>query len=132
MKGHPIRGFIAGLLLGIVIDLDLFLGGVVKSDSSALTIVPIVCIVVAFLLGLWAPIGRRSKKPQPVKPVAAPLPPPVAWPEAAPTEGSAPPSPQAWKAPPGPTVTDPAFPIDPVPRPEPPVVAEPLDPPPPT
>ena len=34
MKGHPIRGFFAGLLLGIVLDLDLALGGVVKLDSG--------------------------------------------------------------------------------------------------
>jgi hypothetical protein len=132
MKGHPIRGFIAGLLLGIVVDLDLFLGGVVKSDSSALTIVPIVCIIVVFLLGLWAPIGRRTRKKERVKPVAAPLPPPVAWPETAPVEGSSPPSAQAWKAPLVHKPTDPAFPIDSGARPEPPVVAEPLDPPPPT
>jgi hypothetical protein len=104
MKGHPIRGFLAGVVLGIVIDLDLFLGGVVRSDSAALTIVPIVCIVVAFLLGLWAPIGRRAKKVkktnEPARPVADPLPAPVAWPEAAPVEGSMTPSPGAWKAPP--------------------------------
>jgi hypothetical protein len=103
MKGHPIRGFLAGLLLGIVLDLDLFLGGVVKSDSTTLTIVPIVCIVGAFLLGLWAPIGRRTKKvkaKEPVRPVAEPLPHPVAWPETAPVEGGALPSPAAWNAPP--------------------------------
>jgi hypothetical protein len=100
MKGHPIRGFIAGLLLGVVLDLDLFLGGVVKSDAAALVIVPVVCIVVAFLLGLWAPIGRRSKPKDPVRPAAQPLPEPVAWPETAPVEGRTLPSPQAWKAPP--------------------------------
>jgi hypothetical protein len=116
MKGHPIRGFLAGILLGIVLDLDLFLGGVVKSDATALTIVPIVCIVLGFLLGLWAPIGRRSrakKMKEPMRPVAAPLPQPVAWPEAAPVEGSNPPAPGSWKAPPGPKPPEDSGPIAP-------------------
>ena len=41
MKGRPIRGFFAGLLLGICLDLDLVLGGVVKLDSSVLWILPV-------------------------------------------------------------------------------------------
>jgi hypothetical protein len=100
MKGHPVRGFFAGLLLGICLDLDLALGGVVKLDSSALWVVLVAAIVVCFLLGLWAPIGRYSRKKAPARPTAAPLPPPAAWPEFAPTEGSNSPSPQTWKAPP--------------------------------
>ena len=81
MKGHPIRGFIAGLLLGIVLDVDLFLGGVVESDSATLVGLPVVCIVVVFLLGLWAPIGRRHKPKEGIRPNAQPLPAPVAWPK---------------------------------------------------
>jgi hypothetical protein len=103
MKGHALRGFFAGLLLGIVLDLDLFLGGAVRSDSAALTIVPIVCIVVAFLLGLWAPIGRRSRKggaQEPARAIGEPLPHQAAWPETAPVEGSVVRTPGAWKAPP--------------------------------
>jgi len=102
MKRHPIRGFFAGLLLGICLDLDLFLGGVVKSDSSTLTVVLVVSIVVCTILGVWAPIGRYSKKQAPARPVAQPLPAPAAWPEFAPTEGSNAPSPQTWNAPPAP------------------------------
>jgi hypothetical protein len=118
MKGHPIRGFFAGLLLGICLDLDLFLGGVVKSDSSTLTIVLVVSIVACFLLGLWAPIGRYSKKPKPPpRSGAQPLPAPTAWPEFAPTEGSNGPSPQTWKAPPAAPPTDMPPPPPPVPPP---------------
>jgi hypothetical protein len=125
MKGHPIRGFFAGLLLGIVLDLDLALGGVVKLDSSALWIVLVVSVVVCFLLGLWAPIGRYSRKKTPPRPMAAPLPPPAAWPEFAPTEGSNAPSPKTWKAPPDPTAPQPpsapaADDLPPPPSPEPP------------
>jgi hypothetical protein len=107
MKGHPIRGFFAGLLLGICLDLDLALGGVVKLDSSALWIVLVASIGVCFLLGLWAPIGRYSRKKKPTRATAAPLPPPAAWPEFAPTEGSNAPSPQTWKAPPDPKMPEP-------------------------
>lgn len=100
MKGHPIRGFFAGLLLGICLDLDLALGGVVEMNSSTLTVVLIVSIVVCFLLGAWAPIGRYSRKRKaPPRTVAQPLPAPIAWPESAPTEGSTAPSQQSWKAP---------------------------------
>ena len=113
MKGHPIRGFFAGLLLGICLDLDLALGGVVKLDSSALWIVLVVSIVVCFLLGLWAPIGRYSRKKPVVRATPAPLPPPAAWPEFAPTEGSNAPSQQTWKAPPGQTPETPGSPDDP-------------------
>jgi hypothetical protein len=115
MKGHPIRGFFAGLLLGIVLDLDLFLGGVVKSDATALVIVPIVCVIGAFLLGLWAPIGRRRKPKEPIRPATQPLPAPVAWPEGAPVERPAPPSPLAWNAP-----LPPQAPPGPPPAPNPP------------
>jgi hypothetical protein len=127
MKGHPIRGFFAGLLLGIVLDLDLFLGGVVKSDATALVIVPIICIVGAFLLGLWAPIGRRRKPTEVIRPNTQPLPEPVAWPESAPAEGLTPRTPQAWKVPPpvappagAPGAPNPPPPAEPPPPPPPP------------
>jgi hypothetical protein len=106
MRGHPIRGFLAGLLLGICLDLDLALGGVVRLDSAALSIVLVASIVVCFILGIWAPMGRARKKPQ--SHIASPLPPPVAWPDTAPTEGSTAPLPQTWKAPPPPRPTEPS------------------------
>jgi hypothetical protein len=60
MKGHPVRGLIGGLLLGIFLDFDLALGGIVKLSSVVLTILPIALLVVGLLLGLWAPIGRSE------------------------------------------------------------------------
>jgi hypothetical protein len=60
MKGRPVRGLIGGLLLGIFVDIDLALSGVVKLESVVLTIVPIALLVVGLLLGLWAPIGRSE------------------------------------------------------------------------
>ena len=58
MKGRLVRGFFAGLFLGIFVDIDLVFGGVVKLSSVVLTILPIVLIVVGLLLGIWAPVGR--------------------------------------------------------------------------
>jgi hypothetical protein len=90
-RGRPIRGLFGGFLLGICIDLDLIFGGVVTMDSPVLTILPLVLTVVGFGLGLWAPLGRTHEAP-----AALPghvLPPPVAWPDYAPAEGSTPPPP---------------------------------------
>jgi hypothetical protein len=58
MTGRPVRGFIGGLLLGLLVDIDLVFGGVVKLESVVLTILPIALAVVGLLLGLWAPLGR--------------------------------------------------------------------------
>ena len=91
-RGRPIRGIFAGLFLGICLDLVLIFSGTVKLDASILTILPIALIVLGFLLGLWAPLGRGSVKRARA---ATPLPPPVAWPESAPVEGSAAPTPGA-------------------------------------
>ena len=90
-RGRPIRGLFGGFFLGICIDLDLIFGGVVKLDSTLLTILPFALLVVGLLLGLWAPIGRaRGGGKAAANPV---LPPPVAWPDSAPIEGSTPPPP---------------------------------------
>jgi hypothetical protein len=83
--GRPVRGFFAGLLLGICLSLDLALTGAVKLDSAVLTILPVALAVVGVLLGWWSPIGRKTK---PVAAGAAPLPTPVPWPDEAPAEGS--------------------------------------------
>ena len=100
-RGRPIRGFFGGLLLGICIDLDLVLGGVVKLESSLLTILPAVLMAIFFALGLWAPIGRRRQPA--LTPLPSPLPRPATWPEYAPVEGStisAPPPPGSGETPP--------------------------------
>jgi hypothetical protein len=60
MTGRPVRGFIGGLLLGLLLDIDLVFGGVVKLESVLLTILPVALAVVGVLLGLWAPLGRSK------------------------------------------------------------------------
>ena len=91
MTGRPVRGFIGGLLLGLLVDIDLVFGGVVKLSSVLLTILPLALLVVGFLLGLWAPVGRSGAStapPPPPVPATVPASPPPApvSPEAAAAE----------------------------------------------
>jgi len=79
MKGRPVRGLIGGLILGILLDIDLGLSGIVKLSSVVLTILPPALLVVGFLLGLWAPIGRSATPtttPPPPEPATVPASPP--------------------------------------------------------
>ena len=91
-RGRPLRGFFAGLLLGIFLSLDLALMGAVKLESAVLTILPAALAVLGLILGWWAPLGRAKKPP---KAGASSLPTPVAWPESGPEAGpsAAPPPP---------------------------------------
>ena len=101
-RGRPVRGFFAGLLLGIFLSLDLVLMGAVDVDSAVVTILPAALAVLGLILGWWAPLGRVAKPPPRD---AAPLPTPVQWPESAPTEGSS--APAASEPPPPPPVVPP-------------------------
>ena len=109
MKGRPVRGFFAGLLLGIFVDIDLVFGGVVKLSSVVLTILPIALIVVGLLLGIWAPVGR-SRGPA-LASSSGPIPP-----SAPPTVTTVP----ASTPPPTTTPPDPAPPASPPPASPPP------------
>ena len=106
-RGRPVRGFFAGLLLGIFLSLDLALTGAVKLDSAVLTILPVALAVLGLILGWWAPLGRPAK---PRNTGTPPLSTPVAWPDNAPVEGSA--APAAYR---GPAPPPPAPPVAPPP-----------------
>ena len=110
-RGRPIRGFFAGLLLGIFLSLDLALMGAVKLESPVLTILPAALALLGLILGWWAPLGRPKKVR---RSKAEPLPEPVAWPDDAPVEGSM-------------TASGLSFPVPP---PPPPIGAPPAAPPP--
>jgi uncharacterized protein YacL len=63
VKRHPVRGFFAGLLVGLGVALL----GIVTSQIALGTIPPYICIVVGIVLGvLWAMFGptrgRRGSK----------------------------------------------------------------------
>ena len=84
-RGRPVRGFFAGLLLGLFLSLDLALMGAVKLESAVLTILPAALAVLGLILGWWAPLGRPAKPPPastaPTAPaVPNPPPPPPAAP----------------------------------------------------
>ena len=103
-RGRPVRGFFAGLLLGVFLSLDLALMGAVKLESAVLTILPAGLALLGLILGWWAPLGRAAKPPPAP---TAPLPAPVAWPESAPVEGSTTPSGRAVLHPPPPPPVEP-------------------------
>jgi len=97
-RGRPIRGFVAGLLLGIFLSLDLALMGAVKVESAVLTILPAALAVLGLILGGWAPLGRAKKPPKKDAPT---LPAPVTWPESESDQlPSAPPPPLPFGDPP--------------------------------
>jgi hypothetical protein len=102
--GRPVRGFFAGLFLGLFLSIDLALLGAVKVDSAVLTILPVALAILGLLLGWWSPIGRKTK---PVQTASTALPTPMAWPEAAPIEGSQAPLSRLEQAPPPPPVDPP-------------------------
>jgi hypothetical protein len=64
-RGRPIRGAIAGLFFGIFVSLDLVIFGVVALDADVLAVLPLLGLVAGVLLGVMAPIRRRSAKEQP-------------------------------------------------------------------
>lgn len=65
-RGRPVLGAIAGFLFGLFLGLDLWLFGVVPSDSVVITILPFVGLAAGIALGLTAPLGgRRGTGPPP-------------------------------------------------------------------
>ena len=59
-KGHPIRGMLSGLLLGVFVLLDLAIFGIRPPDAVAAYGLPALGLVVGALLGFAAPFGRRK------------------------------------------------------------------------
>jgi hypothetical protein len=59
-RGRPIMAAIFGFLAGFFGAISLLAFGVIPLESILVTILPIVGLVVAFSLAMWAPIGRRD------------------------------------------------------------------------
>jgi hypothetical protein len=59
-RGHPVRGAVFGFLFGLFLAIDLFLVGFVPSDSVAIVVLPMVGLIGGVVLGITAPLGRRS------------------------------------------------------------------------
>ena len=65
-KRHPVRGFFAGLLLGLGVALLLFVLGVLPMTLAGLAIITAIGIVVGIVLAYVAPV--RSDGPDAVTP----------------------------------------------------------------
>lgn len=59
VRGHPVLGAISGFLLGLFVGADLFLFGLVESDSAVITVLPFLGLIAGLALAVWAPIRRR-------------------------------------------------------------------------
>jgi uncharacterized YccA/Bax inhibitor family protein len=65
-RGRPVLGTISGLLMGLFLGVTLLSFGALPLNSSALTVLPVVGLVLGLALALWAPLGRRPRSPVPV------------------------------------------------------------------
>lgn len=59
-KGRPVLGGIAGFLFGLFLGLDLWLFGVVATDSVLVTVLPILGALLGIAVGLTGPLRRRG------------------------------------------------------------------------
>lgn len=59
-RGRPIRGAIAGLFFGLFVSLDLVIFGVLALDADVLAVIPLLGLVAGVVLGVMAPMKRRS------------------------------------------------------------------------
>jgi hypothetical protein len=59
-KRHTVRGAIFGFLFGLFVGLDLFLFGVVPSDSIVITVLALGGLVLGILIGRTTPFGRKA------------------------------------------------------------------------
>lgn len=71
-RGRPVLGGIAGFLFGMFVGLDLWLFGVVPSDSVVITVLPFLGLLLGITLGLSGPLRRGRSAAAPVSAPTAP------------------------------------------------------------
>jgi hypothetical protein len=54
-RGRPVLGTISGLLMGLFLGVTLLSFGALPLNSSALTVLPVVGLVLGLALALWPP-----------------------------------------------------------------------------
>lgn len=69
-RGRPVLGAIAGLFFGLFLAMDLWLLGVVASDSIVLTLLPVLGLALGLGLGLKPVLGGRGPSPSSSAPAA--------------------------------------------------------------
>ena len=62
-RGRPIMAAVFGFLAGLFGVISLLAFGVIPLESPLVTLIPIICLIVAFALAMWAPIGRSKATP---------------------------------------------------------------------
>jgi hypothetical protein len=60
-----------GFLTGLFAAITLLAFGIIPLESVLVTLLPVVCLVAAFAIAMWAPLGR-SKVPAEAPPEDAP------------------------------------------------------------
>ncbi|HEX9773985.1 MAG TPA: hypothetical protein VGB83_00175 [Actinomycetota bacterium] len=75
MRGHPVRGAIAGLFFGLFLGLELMMFKVLTLGRTSTVFLPLLFMVLGIVIGLWAPLGRRRTAAAPLPPPPAPPPP---------------------------------------------------------
>ena len=59
-RGRPIMAAIFGFLTGFFGAITLLAFGVIPLESVLVTLLPVVGLVVAFAIAMWAPLGRSN------------------------------------------------------------------------
>ena len=59
-RGRPILAAICGFFAGLFGALDLVFFGAIRLDNIAVTILPVVGLIVGVALAMWAPLGRQQ------------------------------------------------------------------------
>ena len=67
-RGRPIMAAIFGFLAGLFGVISLMAFGIIPIESPLVTLLPIVLMVVAFSLAMWAPIGGSRTAERPPEP----------------------------------------------------------------
>lgn len=77
-RGRPVMAAIFGFLTGLFAAVSLLAFGVIPLESVLVIALPVIGLVVAFAMAMWAPIGGGDNTPAaavPTPPAAVPEPP---------------------------------------------------------
>ncbi|MFA5889769.1 MAG: hypothetical protein WDA27_02255 [Actinomycetota bacterium] len=59
-RGHPVRGFVAGLLTGLFLMVDLMIFKVIAPGTLTVAVIPVALAVLGVLMGVTAPFGKKE------------------------------------------------------------------------
>jgi hypothetical protein len=59
-RGRPVPAAISGFFTGLFLALDLVFFGVIRLDNLAVSALPVIGLIGAVVLAVWAPLGRAG------------------------------------------------------------------------